>query len=111
MVSRYTGMREHTWNPNRAVGGAVAVGCIVAVRSWIALPVHARRRLRPVPLHRPQLLAGPSPSSAGSPYAAHSGRARAALLSLPGLFVLAPFTPPPLRAATALFVGFSTALL
>jgi hypothetical protein len=105
-------MREHTWNRTRAVGGAVAVGCIVAVISWMAFPFTHGADFAQFHFHAGNWLAGRDPYVGGFPI---MRRTRVVpepfFYPFPSLFVLAPFALLPLRAATALFAGCSTALL
>lgn len=107
-----TGMREGTWNRSRAIGGALAIGGIVAAISWAAFPFTHGADFAQFHFHARNWLAGRDPYVGGFPIMRRTRIVPEPLFyPFPTLFVLAPFALLPLRAAMALFVGCSTALL
>jgi hypothetical protein len=105
-------MREGTRNRRRAIGGAVAIGCIVAVVSWMAFPFTHGADFAQFHFHARNWLAGRDPYVGGFPVMRRTRLVPEPFFyPFPSLFILAPFALIPLRAAMALFVGASTALL
>ena len=111
-VSRNYRDARGTWNRSRAIGGALAIGGIVAAISWAAFPFTHGADFAQFHFHARNWLAGRDPYVGGFPIMRRTRIVPEPLFyPFPTLFVLAPFALLPLRAAMALFVGCSTALL
>jgi hypothetical protein len=105
-------MHEDARNRWRAIGAAVVIGCLIAAVSWIAFPFTHGADFAQFHFHARNWLAGRDPYVGGFPILRQTRVVPEPFFyPFPTLFVLAPFALVPLRAAMALFVGSSTALL
>jgi hypothetical protein len=105
-------MPKHERPHWRVIGAAVVIGCVVGAISWVFFPLTHGADFAQFHFHARNWLAGRDPYVGGFPIMRRSRVVPEPFFyPFPSLFVLTPFALVPLRAAMALFVGASSALL